>query len=389
MFTDVFLQMIFGFGALMLFITEYGMSSMAFCFLITAIAFQWSIFTDGFFNCVYSNTWDTLPLDIVVLINALYAVAAVLITFGAVIGKTTPLQLVVLTMMELVFFSFNRMFMMLGVFNLQDAGCSIITHLFGAYFGVGVSLALGSPKAQIPTPGYLSDVLSMFGMIMLVAYYPSFNAGTLDVDSDEAQRAIVNTVISLFSATTVSFATSSLMSADGKFRAVDIQNGPIAGGVVIGVVANLSLAPYTISILGMIAGFVSTFGFNKIQPYLEQTIGLHDSCGVHNLHGMPAIIGGLASVVIAAYKNSEGRAADSAIYGPDGGSQWWKQLLGVVVTLGIGLAGGGCTGWVMRYFFEPAASSSYAKYMYKDSAWFSGSFASTGSSSSTTAREDL
>jgi ammonium transporter Rh len=32
---------------------------------------------------------------------------------------------------------------------------------------------------------------------------------------------------------------------------------------------------------------VSTMGFARLVPALESMIGLGDTCGVHNLHGMP------------------------------------------------------------------------------------------------------
>ena len=50
---------------------------------------------------------------------------------------------------------------------------------------------------------------------------------------------------------------------------------------------NPSLAPATFSVIGCVAGLVSVVGFKFIQPYLESRLGLHDTCGVHNLHGMP------------------------------------------------------------------------------------------------------
>ena len=41
------------------------------------------------------------------------------------------------------------------------------------------------------------------------------------------------------------------------------------------------------------------------QPLLRKKIGLHDTCGVHNLHGMPAIFSGIAACVAASVAKIE------------------------------------------------------------------------------------
>lgn len=48
----------------------------------------------------------------------------------------------------------------------------------------------------------------------------------------------------------------------------------------------------------------SFFGFS--QPILASKLGIQDTCGVHNLHGMPGILGGLAGIVAAALQRKEG-----------------------------------------------------------------------------------
>jgi hypothetical protein len=58
-------------------------------------------------------------------------------------------------------------------------------------------------------------------------------------------------------------------------------------------------------ILGSLCGILSAYGFNKIQPYLEGRYGLHDTCGIHNLHGMPSIFGGIASTFAWASNSSQ------------------------------------------------------------------------------------
>jgi hypothetical protein len=58
-------------------------------------------------------------------------------------------------------------------------------------------------------------------------------------------------------------------------------------------------------IIGSLCGILSTYGFNIVQPYLEGRFGLHDTCGIHNLHGMPSIFGGIASTFAWASNSSQ------------------------------------------------------------------------------------
>lgn len=51
---------------------------------------------------------------------------------------------------------------------------------------------------------------------------------------------------------------------------------------------------------GFIAGTVSTFGFRKLGGILSEKIGLADTCGIHNLHGIPGVLGGIISAICCA-----------------------------------------------------------------------------------------
>jgi ammonium transporter Rh len=42
------------------------------------------------------------------MINADFSTATVLISFGAVLGKTTPIQMLIMTIIEIVFFAGNE-----------------------------------------------------------------------------------------------------------------------------------------------------------------------------------------------------------------------------------------------------------------------------------------
>jgi len=99
-------------------------------------------------------------------------------------------------------------------------------------------------------------------------------------------------------------------------------------------------------LIGFAAGLVSTYGFARIQAVLEESCGIHDTCGIHNLHAMPSLIGGLASVILAAYKGPMGHDVPDVMSYQD---QWWRQLAAIAMTLALSITSGLFTGVVLRY----------------------------------------
>lgn len=55
--------------------------------------------------------------------------------------------------------------------------------------------------------------------------------------------------------------------------------------MAVGAVANLVKTPVVAMLIGSAAGIISTLGYSHIQPLLLAKIRLHDTCGIHNLHG--------------------------------------------------------------------------------------------------------
>ena len=96
-----------------------------------------------------------------------------------------------------------------------------------------------------------------------------------------------------------------------------------------------------------------------LQPRLEEHLGLYDTCGIHNLHGMPAIIAGFAAAIATATTNSHAYEYVAAtplfpflVRGAR--TQAGYQLLGLFVSVGMGIVGGLCTGWLVSHdFFQP------------------------------------
>jgi ammonium transporter Rh len=363
MFSGVEIMMFIGFGYLMTFMKWYGVSAVGFTMVLVALALQWAVLTEAFFAQwmeLDDKDWHYVNVDIYALLDSLYAVSAVLITFGALIGKVTPLQLLIVTIIELGLHSLNFK-VILGGLYVSDLGGTYIDHMFGGYFGLAVAYMLGKPNRE-PEGGHSSDLFSFIGTLFLWIYWPSFVAGAAEPNSIQQQVAIVNTILALGSGTVTAFFFSSYMHEKGLFRPVDIQNATLAGGVAVGCVANLSIKPVGAILIGCIASAVSTYGFNTIQPYLEKEWGIHDTCGIHNLHALPSIIGGIASVIVCAI-NSE---TDKEIFGDKADSQWWRQLVGMGATLGFALVTGIITGWICQQY----APEANAIADYEDSEWW-------------------
>lgn len=99
------------------------------------------------------------------MVTADFGAAAALITMGAVLGRASPFQLIVITFFEIIFYSSNEALNHF-VFKAADIGGSMLIHTFGAYFGLGVSVMLYRKKASNHPKNstvYHSDLFAMIG----------------------------------------------------------------------------------------------------------------------------------------------------------------------------------------------------------------------------------
>jgi ammonium transporter Rh len=129
----------------MTFMKWHGVTAVGFTLLITAMGLQWGIFTEAFFYGWYHHEWHVITISIYSMLDSLFAISAVLISFGAIIGKVTPIQLVTMVILELIFYAINDQVLMFGWLKLIDLGGTYVDHMFGAYFGLSVAFILGAP----------------------------------------------------------------------------------------------------------------------------------------------------------------------------------------------------------------------------------------------------
>jgi ammonium transporter Rh len=244
-------------------------------------------------------------------------------------------------------------------------GGSMYVHTFGAYFGLAASYFFKKPAASkmikagghanLAEGGYTSQYVAMIGTLFLWMFWPSFN-GALAI-AYQQQRVIVNTVLAISSSCICAIGTSRLWY--GKLDMEVVLNATLAGGVSIGSSSDLVVTGAIAMAIGGFAGIVSAIGFLWLGGKLQEKIGLYDTCGIHNLHGMPGVLGGLIGVFSAAFSGSafeEGSAEQFNAFpamapsngepGRTAGEQGTAQFLALIITLAISMFGGALSGFI-------------------------------------------
>ncbi|KAJ0061168.1 hypothetical protein NL108_008859 [Boleophthalmus pectinirostris] len=336
MFQDVHVMIFIGFGFLMTFLKRYGFSSVGVNLLLAAFGLQWGLLMQGLWHMDHGK----IKINIFKIINADFSTATVLISFGAVLGKTSPVQLLIMTILEITIFSINE-HLVANVLLANDVGASMIIHAYGAYFGLAVARVLYRPGLRNGHDNegsvYHSDMFAMIGTVFLWMFWPSFNSAIADPGLTQL-TAVINTYLSLAACVLSAYAMSSLVEHKGKLDMVHIQNATLAGGVAVGTCADMNIGPFGAMLIGFIAGIISTLGFKFLTPVLASNLGIQDTCGVHNLHGLPGVLGGLAGIVAVALGKKEGGSAA-------------MQAAALASSLGFALVGGAVTGLIMKLPF--------------------------------------
>jgi len=334
-YVGVALMMLVGFGYLMTFLKAYGLGAVGLTMYITCLGVEVAVIAESYMGK------GELAIDFLTLLHGNFAVAAVLISFGGLIGKISPTQITALVVIELICYCANKVYLLQQYAEsplILDCGGTIMIHVFGAYFGLCASKALGPPaKADLNASRYTSDIFSFIGTVFLWLFWPSFVASDLPSGPEQTQ-ALLNTVLALLASTVCAFGLTPLLTG-GKITTVPIQNATLAGGVAIGATANL-ISPFGAVVVGSLAGLLSTFGFIK-EPFFSDV----DTCGISNLHGMPGIFGGLVSVALPFFV--EGTGINVA-----------HQAAGLAGTLVVACVTGTITGFLLKALGTPEDSFS-------------------------------
>ncbi|NXW41823.1 RHD protein, partial [Nyctiprogne leucopyga] len=296
-FQDVNHMVIFGFGFFLMFLKRYGFSSTGFNLLIIVLGVQCSMVIEGLlvFLLKMANE-DRLKR----ITKAAVSMTAVVISSGAVLGKINPVQLILMTVVEIIVFHVSR-WINNTFLQVPDNISMMHVHLFGAYFGLAVSswFSEPSPRSEKNASTPKSDLFSMLGTLFLWVFWPSFNS----VLAVNKSKAIYNTYFTLAVSAVTAFVLSVLTTKDGKFRMTHIHSAVLAGGVTVGYAAHSIEYPWIAMILGLLASVIAILGSYCLQRCLTPALKIHDASGVHFTFGLPGVLGALAQVVLLVIKN--------------------------------------------------------------------------------------
>jgi ammonium transporter Rh len=108
-FQDVNVMMLMGFGFLMTFIRSYAWSAIAWTFLINAFVAQLYILFEPFWYRVLYHGFHEfiITIDIFFLIKCSYSVASVLVSFGGLIGRVGPKDIVIIGTIHMIGYTLN------------------------------------------------------------------------------------------------------------------------------------------------------------------------------------------------------------------------------------------------------------------------------------------
>lgn len=284
-------MLMMGFGFLMVFLRGHEFTSLTATFLAVSISVPVYLIAKSFLPGEFE------VMNISGLLFAEFAAASLLICMGAVLGRLKMDQYFVLAILFTIAYLFNEWLLLeSGLFpGFLDTGGSVAIHAFGAYFGLGVVAMTDKKFADKPGPksDKISNEFCLLGSMVLWLFWPSFTSAV--ASPERGYLTALNTVLALCGSTLATYIFTKLIR--GKIDIEDIANAALAGGVCIGSTCS-SANPGFAMVIGICAGILSTLGFAVIAPKVCRLIHGKDTCGVHNLHGMPGLLGGLFGIAI-------------------------------------------------------------------------------------------
>jgi ammonium transporter Rh len=180
-------------------------------------------------SCECAPVEEGIQLKISDFIKGQYGVVAVMVSYGALLGKVNPLQMLIIVVINVTAYCGNKFLCVDYRGGVDNTGSLYTTHIFGAAFGLGCSVVVsGKRPSENPdnSPRYQSNNYAILGSLFMFVTYPSFNSYW----APAALRVYVatNTFASIMAGGMFAFIWANLIYPEGP-SVMHLQDGVLAG----------------------------------------------------------------------------------------------------------------------------------------------------------------
>ena len=95
-FRDIMAMLLLGFGFLMTFLKTYGLGAVGFTMMLSILSMELNCMVEWLVRMLYGDVEMPMLVSMATLIDAEFAAATLMITFGAIIGRASPLQMMII-----------------------------------------------------------------------------------------------------------------------------------------------------------------------------------------------------------------------------------------------------------------------------------------------------
>ena len=309
-FQEVNIIIFLGFGLLRAFLKHHSWTSIIVTLIGGILSLELALFMVLCWSSLFYMNWTYGSFNFQHLLDANFCSGAVIISLGALLGKLSLPQYIILILIETICCSLNYT-LLREVMKIIDIGGALTMHLFGAIFGGIFSLiSFGTKNEQKRIresrhlgANYKSYNFALLGSLILIAYWPSLNTCLINDDFDDDNfsmqrskyRGVINTYLAIIGSIISTFCTSPLFN-QGKFKIDDILNSCFSGGIVIGGCCHLIEHYWLSLIIGFLCGGVTCCLYNLLSERL-QLKGYHDTANIFFYHAIPGFLGGIMNTI--------------------------------------------------------------------------------------------
>uniref|UniRef100_A0A671KHC2 Rh blood group, D antigen n=1 Tax=Sinocyclocheilus anshuiensis TaxID=1608454 RepID=A0A671KHC2_9TELE len=286
-FQDIHVMIFMGFGFLATFLLRY------------AVAIQWAVLMNGFLLPQRHHRRE-IHINIKSVIEAELCAASALVVMGAVHGKTNPVQLLLMALVEVTGFVVNQWILrtLLSVREVLLSQIKVFILYIYIYFSLclvswvlhreGIEPVHEKEKTDHKTGLFAMNILPFsLPHMFLWMFWPSFNS-TL-VGDHKWERGLKLTVIygtylSLAVSVVMAMSVSMLTSSKGKMNMVHVQSSTLSGGVAIGVAMTAVHTPWIAMTIGLslISLGIPLHEDKPTSNHMLFAFECHDTCSVLN-----------------------------------------------------------------------------------------------------------